>query len=102
PLVKMTGHAHEVVISEGIQRLGGDDFDEAILELVESRSNLQRMDSVTRDALREECVDSKEAIGPHTRRFLVDLSAVYLPPFSCAIDDIYSACAPLVDKTTRL
>src|SRR6201997_3462807 len=101
-LLKMTGHAHEVVISEGIQRLGGDDCDEAIRELVESRSNLQRMDSATRDVLREECVARKEAIGPQTRRFLVDLSAVDRPPFSCAIDDIYSACAPLVDKTTQL
>ena len=40
-LLKMTGHANEVVISEGIQRLGGDDFDEAIVDLVLTRSNLQ-------------------------------------------------------------
>src|SRR5947209_7735714 len=33
-LLKMTGRLNEVVCSEGIQRLGGDDFDEAILELV--------------------------------------------------------------------
>ena len=101
-LLKMTGHAHEVVISEGIQRLGGDDFDEAILELVLSRSNLQQTDPATRDVLREECVARKEAIGPQTRRFLADLSAVDRPPFSCAVDDVYSACAPLVDKTTEL
>ena len=30
----MTGRSNEVVTSEGIQRLGGDDFDEAILKLV--------------------------------------------------------------------
>src|ERR1700758_1662661 len=101
-LLKMTGHTNEVVISEGVQRLGGDDFDEAIMDLVLSRSNLQRVDSATRDVLREECVARKEAIGPQTRRFLVDLSAVDRPPFSCAIDDIYSACAQLVDKTTQL
>ena len=101
-LLKMTGHAHEVVISEGIQRLGGDDFDEAILELVISRSDLQTTDPAALDLLREECVARKEAIGPQTRRFLADLSAVDRPPFSCAIDDIYSACAPLVDKTAEL
>ncbi len=101
-LLKMTGHAHEVVISEGIQRLGGVDFDEAILELVLSRSNLQNVDPATRDLLNEECGARKEAIGPQTRRFLVDLSAVDRPPFSCAIDDVYSACAPLVEKTTEL
>lgn len=101
-LLKMTGHAHEVVISEGIQRLGGDDFDEAILELVVSRSDLQTADPAALDLLREECVARKEAIGPQTRRFLADLSAVDRPPFSCAIDDVYSACAPLVDKTAEL
>src|SRR6201993_3094188 len=62
-LLKMTGHTNEVVISDGVQRLGGDDFDEAILELVLSRSNLQGGDSATRDALREECVERQEAIG---------------------------------------
>ncbi|HUH68789.1 MAG TPA: Hsp70 family protein [Mycobacterium sp.] len=104
-LLKMTGHAHEVVISEGIQRLGGDDFDEAILSLVLARSNLQQVDAATRDLLKEECAARKEAVGPQTRRFLVDLTGVDgvdRPPFSCAIHDVYSACAPLVDKTMEL
>jgi Ethanolamine utilization protein EutJ (predicted chaperonin) len=80
-LLKMTGHSNEVVLSEGIQRLGGDDFDEAI-------------------------VRRKEAVGPQTRRFLVDMAGiddgVDRPPFSCSIDDVYSACAPLVTPTTEL
>ena len=104
-LLNMTGHAHEVVISEGIQRLGGDDFDEAILELVLDRSHLREVDAATRDLLREECAARKEAVGPQTRRFLVDLTGVDggdRPPFSCAVDDVYSACAPLVDKTMRV
>src|SRR6201988_302578 len=43
-LLKMTGHTNEVVISEGIQRLGGDDFDEAIVELVLAGSKPPRVD----------------------------------------------------------
>ena len=39
-LVKMTGRWNEVVTSEGIQRLGGDDFDEVILKLVLTESKL--------------------------------------------------------------
>src|ERR1700741_3610036 len=54
-LLKMTGHANEVVISEGIQRLGGDDFDEAIVDLVLARSNLQEAGPAARALLREEC-----------------------------------------------
>jgi len=102
-LLKMTGHENEVVVSEGIQRLGGDDFDEAIVDLVLARLELKNVDPATRELLREECAARKEAVGPQTRRFLVDLTgvdAVDRPPFSCGIDDVYSVCAPLVDKTT--
>lgn len=101
-LLKMTGHANEVVISEGIQRLGGDDFDEAIVELVLAGAGLPGIDAATRDLLAEECAARKEAVGPQTRRFLVDLSPADRPPFSCPIDDVYAACAPLVDQTMRL
>lgn len=101
-LLKMTGHANEVVISEGIQRLGGDDFDEAIVELVLAGAGLPGLDAAGRDLLAEECAARKEAVGPQTRRFLVDLSAVDRPPFSCPIDDVYAVCAPLVDQTTEL
>ena len=94
-----------MVISEGIQRLGGDDFDEAIVDLVLARSNLRKVDPAARDLLKEECATRKEAVGAQTRRFLVDLAGideVDRPPFSCGIDDVYSACAPLVDKTIEL
>ena len=101
-LLKMTGHANEVVISEGIQRLGGDDFDEAIAELVAAGAKLPALDAAERALLAEECAARKEAVGPQTRRFLVDLSAVDRPPFSCPIDDVYAVCAPLVDQTTEL
>ncbi|OBF81159.1 molecular chaperone Hsp70 [Mycobacterium sp. 852002-51163_SCH5372311] len=100
-LLRMTGPLNEVVISEGIQRLGGDDFDDAIVRLVLDRSKLSA-DLTTQDLLKEECAVRKEAVGPQTRRFLVDLSAVDRPPFSCGIDDVYSACAPLVDQTIAL
>ncbi|ABL05595.1 Hsp70 family protein [Mycobacterium ulcerans] len=104
-LLKMTGHINDVVRSEGIQRLGGDDFDEAILQLVAARlpeiAELAATDVTGYDVLREECAARKEAVGPQTRRFLMDLTGIGgdRPPFSCDIDDVYSACAPLVDDT---
>jgi molecular chaperone DnaK (HSP70) len=98
-LLKMTGRLNEVVTSEGIQRLGGDDFDEAIFKLVRKGAGLRKLDAGTRDLLLEECAVHKEAVGPNTRRFLVDLSAIGKPPFSCPIDDVYAACGPLVDET---
>jgi molecular chaperone DnaK (HSP70) len=104
-LLKMAGHVNEVVISEGIQRLGGDDFDEAIVHLVLEGSNLGEIDAAQYELLLEECAARKEAVGPQTRRFLADLTVldgVDQPPFSCGIDDVYTACSPLVDKTTEL
>jgi molecular chaperone DnaK len=98
-LLKMTGRRSEVVVSEGIQRLGGDDFDEAILKLVRKGAGLRKLDARARDLLLEECATRKEAVGPNTRRFLVDLAAIGKPPFACPIDDVYAACEPLVDKT---
>jgi molecular chaperone DnaK len=101
-LLKMTGRWNEVVTSEGIQRLGGDDFDEVILKLVLNASKLRKVDATTRELLLEECAARKEAVGPNTRRFLVDLSAADRPPFSCAMDDVYGACALLVEKTVEV
>ncbi|SOX52857.1 Hsp70 family protein [Mycobacterium ahvazicum] len=105
-LLKMTGHSNEVVISEGIQRLGGDDFDEAIVRLVSEGAKLRDVDSAALDLLREECALRKEAVGPQTKRFLVDMSGiddgVDRAPFSCGIDDVYAACAPLVEPTIEL
>jgi molecular chaperone DnaK len=101
-LLKMTGRLNEVVTSEGIRCLGGDDFDEAILKLVLKASKLRKVDAPMRELLLEECAARKEAVGPNTRRFLMDLSAADCPPFCCGIDDVYAACAPLVDKTVEV
>src|SRR6201996_5723685 len=97
-LLKMSGHANEVVVSEGIQRLGGDDFDEAIVRLVLAGSQRTGMDAAARALLKEEVAARKEAVGPQTRRFLVDMTGIDgtdRPPFSCPIDDVYAVCAPL-------
>lgn len=101
-LLKMTGHANEVTLSEGIQRLGGDDFDDAIVDLVLAGVQQSAVDDDIRGLLKDECAARKEAVGPQTRRFLVDLTMLDRPPFSCGIDEVYSACAPLVDKTVEL
>ena len=63
-LLKMTGHLNEVVISEGIQRLGGDDFDETILKIVLKESKLRKIDATVHDVLREECCRGAQPTGP--------------------------------------
>jgi molecular chaperone DnaK len=98
-LLKMTGRLNEVVTSEGVRRLGGDDFDEAILALVLRSARIRKIAPDARELLLEECARQKEAVTPNSKRFLVDLSAVGKEPFACSIEDVWAACAPLVKKT---
>jgi molecular chaperone DnaK len=98
-LVRMSGRAHEVIANRGAKRLGGDDFDEAILALVIEKARLEKLTEIQRALLLEECARQKESVSPNTKRFLVDLSAVGGGPLSLPIEEIYLACEPLVEKT---
>ncbi len=98
-LIKMEGRANEVVTSSGVARLGGDDFDEAILRLVEAKVGTIAAPR-ERQVLLDECRVQKESVNPNSRRFVVDLAplgrheSLVLP-----IDEVYAACAPLVQQT---
>src|SRR5439155_24966048 len=67
-LIHMEGRNNEVITSSGVSRLGGDDFDETIARLVLARHGGE----VTR-ALLDDVRVQKEAIGPNTPRFPVDV-----------------------------
>jgi molecular chaperone DnaK (HSP70) len=100
-LLRMTGRSNSVVHSEGVQRLGGDDFDERLLEVVldQTKTDLAALSEATRALLLEECRQKKEAINPNTRKVVVDLSSLELPPLAIPVDEVYAACAPLVERT---
>jgi len=98
-LLKMTGRSSEVVTSSGVSRLGGDDFDEAILELVLDRRPGLTLDPARKSLLLEECVRLKESIHPSTRRLLVDLSPVDDEPLALPVEEVFAACGALVEQT---
>lgn len=98
-LLRMTGRASEVLASSGVARLGGDDFDEALLELVLDRRPGLTLDPLRKALVLEECVRQKESIRPATRRLLVDLSPADDEPLALPVEDVYEACAPLVERT---
>src|SRR5690242_2193370 len=91
-LIKLEGRANEVVTSSGVARLGGDDFDEAIVRLVEKK--LKTVASQReRQLLREECRVQKESVNPNTRKLVVDLAALGRhEPLVLSIDDVYAVC----------
>ena len=98
-LIKMEGKANEVVTSSGVSRLGGDDFDAAIVELALKKLNVQPTPQ-ERFQLLEECRIQKEGLNPNTRRFVLDLSALgKRDPLVLPIDEVYEACQPLVEES---
>src|ERR1700682_1436229 len=86
-LIHMEGRRNEGVTSAGVSRLGGDDFDEAILALV-----LEKQGGAPTQALRDDCREQKEASNANTRKLVVD--GLVLPA-----EEVYARCAPLIEQT---
>jgi molecular chaperone DnaK (HSP70) len=98
-LIHMAGHVNEVITSAGVTRLGGDDLDQAILDLVLERAGQPTASPHARRVLLDECREQKEGIGPNTRRIVVDLEVLGKAPLVVPVDEVYAACAPLVTRT---
>jgi molecular chaperone DnaK len=100
--IEIAGMRHEVVSSEGAERLGGDDFDRILLEMVaEPFGGPGALDADVRARLLDECRERKEGLNPNTRKILVDTSGVGAGPDEVVVPiaDFYARCEPLVDQT---
>lgn len=98
-LIHMAEKMNEVVTSGGVPRLGGDDFDEAMYRLVADSVRLDGAGVTERAALLDECRRQKEAVGPNTKRILVDMAAVGREPLALQAEDVFDACRDLVQHT---
>ena len=119
-VIGMNGREHEVIGSEGMTRLGGDDFDALLMESVLSRYwpsgfirkrlSLALSGILTppfgpgvRSTFLNVCREAKEALNPNTKKIMVDLSQV-----SPALDTVlvptpvfYEKCDPLIARTIQ-
>jgi molecular chaperone DnaK (HSP70) len=105
-LVSLSGHEHTVLASEGIEALGGDDFDELLAELALDAASVvaAERDSLSQAELfrlHEECREKKEALHPNTRLIHVDLDKVRpeWSPTTVSTADFYQCCRPVVQET---
>jgi molecular chaperone DnaK (HSP70) len=104
-LVRMSGRAHDVVASSGLARLGGDDFDEVLLDMVLEERRIKSADLTPRAAslLLDQCRDAKERIHPNSKRITLDLALAFESRgedlVSIGLDRYYDRCAPLVERT---
>lgn len=105
-LLRLSGTHHEVLDSFGVNRLGGDDFDQALAESALRVAGHTRtgLPEGSWASLLEECREAKERIGPQSRRVSVEVpgadgdasTAVTVP-----VDDFYADVTPLVAATTE-
>ncbi|WP_434174963.1 Hsp70 family protein [Brachybacterium conglomeratum] len=102
-LVEADGGEHTVLGSHGVNRLGGDDLDQVLLELVLERAGLtvEELGAPAVDALREECRAAKERLLPQTRRMMIDLGEEH-DPVILPVEDFYAAVAPLIERTLEV
>lgn len=104
-LVRMAGQCHDVVTTTGVGRLGGDDFDAALMKLVLAQAGLEpdALAPAQQTRLLEQCRQVKEALNPNSRRLVVELDASLHDGQSrvmtVPVADYYEACAPLIAKT---
>jgi molecular chaperone DnaK (HSP70) len=96
---------HAVLSHEGIAELGGDDFDEIILELVLEAIRVSRRDLSSTDQVRllEECRERKEGLSANTKKMVVDPGAVLrgTEPVVLETKEIYERSGPLIQKTVE-
>ncbi len=105
-LVELDGQKHEVVASEGITSLGGDDFDDLLAELALEAAGIssdeqQDIPQTEMFLLHEECRRKKETLHPNTRRMLIELDQVRetWPQATVPVNLFYERAQPLVAET---
>jgi len=104
--ISLQGQRFELLDSEGIARLGGDDFDEVIYDgcLEATERSPQSISALLRERLLELCRDAKEALRPQSKKLLIDLGEVIdgAEPVGLDVKELFERCQPLMDRTLAL
>ena len=100
-VISLLERDHQVLSSEGIAKLGGDNFDIILLDLALREANIHEVSETALARLLEECRNKKESLHPNTRRITIDLGQGIEGAGEVAIDvnNFYEACRPLIEST---
>ncbi len=104
--VSLEGRRFELLASEGIAKLGGNDFDEVLMELALEATGVApgALSSGKRAALLEVCREAKETLGQHTKRLLIDCGTI-LPGQEAIVVEasrFYERTEPMIEQTLDL
>lgn len=96
-LVRIDDLSHEVVDSVGVNRLGGDDFDEVLAALACRRAGVPAdVTGRVRDELLDEARAAKENLSPQSKRIALEVGEA---PVVVTVEDFYAEAAPLVEAS---
>jgi molecular chaperone DnaK (HSP70) len=102
-VVRIAEQGHDVLAHEGISRLGGDDFDEIILNAVFEKIGLSSRNLDPSDMVRllEECRERKEGLNFNTKKMVVDVGSVLqgMEPVVLETGTVYERCGPLIQRS---
>jgi molecular chaperone DnaK (HSP70) len=101
-IIAMKSRHYDVVTDEGIGRLGGDDFDEILMDLALAQLPVvPALTPAARFQLLEECRRQKEGLHPNTRKLPIDMSRSLEGAGEVTVTtaEYYERCAPLVEET---
>ena len=98
-LLAIDNGRYDPVISRGINRLGGDDFDLILLELVEKEAG-RRFEGDERLDLLQRVREAKESMGPYTQKLHIDVGDDDV--VSVPVKTFLDASTPLLDRTLDL
>jgi molecular chaperone DnaK (HSP70) len=103
-LVRLDPEGVAVILSTGVDRLGGDDFDRILADLVleSTGSRFEELGESDRLELLARCRDAKEAIRPTTRKWIVDLAGVTDGEVTVRAADYAERCLPLVERSVSV
>jgi molecular chaperone DnaK (HSP70) len=108
-LVRIRGRSHEVLATAGVNQLGGDDFDDVLVDLVLVRAGLQRsaIERSALDRLVDQCRDAKERLNPSSRKISIDVEAALgalakTGEIVVPVAEFYEACMPLVERAIEV
>lgn len=96
-LVRVDDLTHEVLDSVGVNRLGGDDFDEVLAACARAEVGSHvELTGRERAALLDECRVAKENLSPQSKRIALEVGHA---PVVVGVDAFYAAATPLVEAT---
>jgi molecular chaperone DnaK (HSP70) len=100
-VINLVDRDHEVLSSDGIAKLGGDNFDIILLDLALKEADIHEVPDAALVKLLEECRHKKESLHPNTRRITIDLGSGIdgAGQVAVAVSDFYEECRPLIKST---